>query len=162
MKSGQWSHKTWPLRSLLSNRCPQQFRCCEMKLSSRYPSTDGLAKPCSTCAGWRASGKKPSECDVAQVVCTNSHHTNSLIQIDGTPVTLPFKVIAPFAFSDGTRVPVGTTLVIPLSEMFSDDELFANASHFIPLRFAYESSRKQAEAGALYPPGIWSSTLESW
>jgi cytochrome P450 len=67
------------------------------------------------------------------------------------------KVLKPFTFSDGTTLPVGSTVAVPLSALQNDAELYNDPYAFDALRFCREEneeSKKGNNQGQMVTTGL--------
>jgi cytochrome P450 len=67
------------------------------------------------------------------------------------------KVLKPFTFSDGTFLPVGSTVAVPVSALHRDAELYNDPNVFDALRFfreANEESENESKKGQMVTTGV--------
>lgn len=67
------------------------------------------------------------------------------------------KAMRPFTFSDGTKIPSGTHVVVASLPMHLDEEYFTDASQFQPFRFA-----EQRKDNGEDPKFLFASTSPSY
>jgi len=72
---------------------------------------------------------------VRSILSASRHHQVGLINLI-IVVIMTRKALKSFTFSDGTHIPVGTTVVVASTSMHHDEDIYTNAEAFNAFRFS--------------------------